>query len=358
MANAKPILDTTNVAYQVLCRLADLCTVAYDDYQVLRESLRILQMLPVGGGSSWLRLPGQEMFSPSGSFLPPESSTSAIPEDHHLVQSLQAQPLVILEPAEAEPIILLPPDRALALAPIQHDEVVLGLLGLVGERTMLEQLAPVIIASSKILGALVANSWLRRQQREAEDVAETLFCLAGELRKKGDLQDILGMLSELSLRLFSCDWAGVYIWQEEIPDDTQEGEIAGFVPVQIVTRIGRQAVHDEPPLLLEENPALELLLDDPRLYSFRDLQEQPRAMPIYLERHTLRGVVLVPIQHESHLLGLLSIGYRTPLPPLSSRAVSLAQGFARMVAVALDRTLTHAAREPMGQAQQPVEGEV
>jgi GAF domain-containing protein len=79
------------------------------------------------------------------------------------------------------------------------------------------------------------------------------------------------------------------------------------------------------------------------LLCLHDLRDQPKALPVYLERHGLRGLALVPLQQTpNNPLGLLSLGYRAPLAPLSGRTTALAHGLARMVAVALERERSRA----------------
>ncbi len=321
----------TDTLFDVLCRLADLSAVTADLYTLLNDTLHIcLEHLPIDGAVVWLRSDQQDMLTPGASKLPAGCSTSAISDDGDLLQALVDERVMIWERGQLEPLVVLPEGVAIALSPIQSEDVVVGVLGYVASTTTLQALIRMLEANANILSAPLANTWLRRQQAEADDVAQTLFLFANDLRTKNSLDDILSTLNNLALRVFNCDWSAVYTWSDEIGGQ--------FCPVQIVTRVGAQSVADEPAIAMGENPLLEMVFSEPLPTSIRDLREQPAALPLYLERHALRGVVLVPIKHADSPMGLLTLGYRLPMVTLSSRASSLAQGLARMVAVALERT--------------------
>lgn len=325
-------MPDTDTLFEVLCSLAHLNTTTADLHTLLNDNLQMcLNELPLTGAVVWLRSNEQAMLTPSGSRLPQGCSTSAITEENELLARAIREDGLILESKEAEPLILLPEGMAISLAPIEGEDTLLGLVGYIAANMVLEPMQMLLQANADLLSGPIVATWLRRQQAESEDVANTLFQFAGELRTKGNLEDILGTLNNLALRLFNCDWTAVYVWE-----DDDEGK---FVPVHIGSRIGPQSVEGEPPLVLQETPILELVLEDPQPYSLRDLRKQPNALPVYAERHGLRGLVLIPIKYETQALGLLTLGYRTPLVPLSSRLTSLAQGLARLVAVALDRTI-------------------
>jgi hypothetical protein len=325
------MVPNPDILFDVLCRLADLSAATADLYTLLNDTLQIcLEHLPIDGAVVWLRSDQQDMFAPGASRLPAGCSTSAMADDVELLQALVDERVVIFESGQLEPLVVLPEGVALALSPIQSEDIVVGLLGYVASSTTLQALIRMIEANANILSAPLTNTWLRRQQAEADDVAQTLFLFANDLRTKNSLDDILSTLNNLALRVFNCDWSAVYAWSDEM-----DGQLC---PVQIVTRVGGQSVVDEPAIAMVENPLLEMVFSEPLPTSIRDLREQPTALPLYLERHALRGLVLVPIKHESAPMGLLTLGYRMPMVTLSSRASSLAQGLARMVAVALERT--------------------
>ncbi len=318
-------------AFLVISKLAHVCAIHTELPGLLQSILQTsLDHLPLTGAVIWLRSPEHDILTPIASRVPYASSaaTSAIAEDDTLVQRIFDTGYLVLEAEAAQPLVNLPEQTVLAIAPIHSDDALLGMIGYITERDHLETLAPILITNADVLCTAVASAWLRRQQQEADDVAETLFKFAGELRAQSNLDTILGTLNNLALRVFNCDWSAVYIWKTE-----------GFTPVQIMTRVGEQSIAEEPVLDLNQNPLLEFALDNPRLLSLTDLREQPGAIPLYAQRHELRGLVLVPIQKAANSpLGLLTIGYRAPLTTFSSRATALAHGVARMVAVALEHT--------------------
>jgi uncharacterized protein YigA (DUF484 family) len=323
--------------FTVLSTIARRTTTTSDLYDILNAALHTsLSHLPLTGAVVWLGSDEHDVLTPGISRVPADCATSAIAIDSPLVQRVMDSEHLLLEGAEAQNLMLLPHTTALVLAPIRSPDVLLGLLGYIGERASLARLTGLLEASAGVLSSVILSTWLRRQQQEADDVAATLFQFAGELRAQRSLEDILGTLNNLALRVFNCDWSAVYHWQE-----------SSFAPVQIMTRVGEQDVSGEPALVPGENPLLEMTVNDPQLLSVRDLREQPGALPAYVQRHSLRGVVLVPLQKTaSHPLGLLALGYRAPLTTLNSRATALAQGLARMVAIALERTMLQTQGEP------------
>lgn len=326
--SAKGSMPDRERFFVLLQRLAGLTASVTDLNKLLSATVgECIEHLPLSGVVMWLRAQDQEMLGPGASRLPRGASTSAISEEHALVARILVAGHLILKGDESLPLMLLPNTAALAVAPIRSGDTLLGLLGYIAHPTTLEPLVDMLETSANLLSGSFASAWLRRQQAEADDVADTLFQFASELRIQRSLNTILGMLNNLALRVFNCDWSGVYIWQDN-----------SFKPIQVMTRVGQQAVDDEPLLHLHDNPMLEILLTNPKLLYLYDLRDQPNALPVYLERHALRGLVLVPLQQTpSNPLGLLSLGYRAPLAPLSGRTTALAQGLARMVAVALER---------------------
>ncbi len=326
-------LPDTAQFFETLCNLARISrTTTTDLYRLLNETLEVcLEDLPLSGAVVWLRAHEQDVLTLGSSRLPASCSTSAIAESNELLQAALTEGSLVLTREEAVELIQLSENHAIAIAPIQSEDTLFGLLGYVASSDILAPMSALLEANADILSAPTLTAWLRRQQSETDDVADTLFQFAGELRAQGNLDDILGTLNKLSMRVFNCDLAAVYNWEE--------GEEEGmFAPVQLMTRVGAQPIEDEPSLRLSDNPLLELVIEDPELNAIRDLREQPTALPIYLDRHNLRGIVLVPILHDTRPMGLLTLGYLSPLVPLSSRSSSLALGLARMVAVALDRT--------------------
>lgn len=319
--------------FDVLCSLAHFGATVADVSLLVQNMIQVyLEVLPVSGVVVWLRDNERDMLAPGGSRLPKGYSTSALPENDELVQRISEEGFVLIGPGAADSLILLPEDKAVALVPIQSSDTLLGILGCVANVPALEVLDSLLVATANILSAPFANAWLRRQQAESEDVEDTLFQFAGELRAQRSLEDILTTLNNLALRLFACDWAGVYVWNDDAGGT--------FQPVQIMTRVGVQPLDDEPSLLMQQTPVFEMVFSDMHPTLVLDLRDQPTALPVYLERHRLRGLVLVPIQHETNPQGLLAIGYLAPLATFTSRASTMAQGLARMVAVALQRTRT------------------
>ncbi len=331
--STRPAVGTDTPAFVLLETLARLSVTEINLARLLDTALPVLlDRLPLAGVVVWLRDPERDMLAPSASRLPPGYSSSALPEDAPLLQRTVAAGPLRRPPHAAQPLLLLPADRVLAAAPIQNGGMLLGVLGCVGEPDQIEPLLPLVGVCADMLSGPVVNTLLRRQQAEAEDVTSTIFQFAGELRSQQSLEAILGTLNNLALRVFNCDWSAVYIWEGE----QTSGE---FRPVQIMTRVGEQSLAEEPVLQVNTNPLLELTFNTPQIVSLPDLGQQPAALPAYNERHALRGLVLVPIQQAaSQPMGLLVLGYRTPLTTFSSRANALAQGVARIVAVALERT--------------------
>jgi uncharacterized protein YigA (DUF484 family) len=316
-------------SFTVLSALAHLGATSTDLYSLLRAALHTsMEHLPLAGMAVWLRSSEQDVLTPGISYLPSVYATSAIAEDAPLLQRLQDKAYLLLDSAEAAPLIEMPDaETVLALAPIRSADLLLGLLGYVGPRADLLPWLPLLTASANVLSGPMLSMWIRRQQAEADDVEATLSEFAAELRGQRGLDDILRTLNNKSLRAFDCDWSAVYLWQEQ-----------GFVPVQIMTRVGEQPLKHEPTLRPAENPVLEVVLEDARLLALPDLREQPSALPDYAQ-HALRGVVLVPLHKANESpLGLLVLGYRAPLSTFGSRATALSQGLARMVTVALSRT--------------------
>lgn len=330
-------LPDTAQFFETLCKLARLSsTMITDLHRLLNESLHVcLEELPLSGAVVWLRASEKDVITPGVSRLPSGYSTSAIAESHDILQEIQNEGVIILDYDEAEPLLALPEGQALAITAIESEDALLGLVGYVADTTTLTVMTPFLEAHADILSAPALTAWLRREQAENQDVADTLFRFAGELRAQRSLEDILSTLNNLALRVFNCDWSAVYIWDKQ--DSQGQGQ---YTPVQIMTRIGQQPIDDEPSLGIQDNPILELVIADPELSSLRDLREQPTTLPVYQQRHGLRGLVLVPILHETNPMGMLALGYRVPLVPLSSRATALAQGLARLVGIALDRTRT------------------
>jgi GAF domain-containing protein len=319
----------------ILCTLARLNATHSDLHELINNVLTTcLEALPLTGAVVWLRSNEQDIFTPSGAFLPKGYSVSALSDDSSLIQGVVMRGAAVVDRAEAEALVLIPEEGlAVALVPVQSSEgTLLALLGYIAPRDTLKPLLRLFEASANMLSASVINMWLRRQQADADAVADTLFRFAGELRKQETRGAILSMLGDATLKTFNCDWAAVYSWQEE-----QEA----FVPVHIVTRVGPQPVEEETPLVMADHPILELVFQERHPHSLRDLRSQPGALPIYLDRYALRGVMLVPIQHESTPLALLVSGYRAPMVTLTGRTTALARGLARMVAIALKRTEEH-----------------
>lgn len=317
----------------ILCTLARLNASHSDLHDLLNNVLTTcLDALPLTGAVVWLRSNEQDMFAPSSAFLPPGYSTSALSDESSLIQEVVAQGAAVFASQEVEALVLMPADLAIALVPVQSSEgTLLALLGYIAPSSILPPLLPVFEASANMLSAAVVNMWLRRQQADADAVADTLFRFASELRKQETHDAIFSLLGEVALKTFNCDWSAAYRWTEE-----KEGDL--LVPVHIVTRVGPQPVQEEAPLIIAEHPILELVLHEQQPHSLRDLRSQPGALPDYRDRYALRGIVLVPIQHESISLALLVAGYHAPLVTLTGRTTALAKGLARMVATALART--------------------
>lgn len=317
--------------FDMLCSLAHFSTHVTDISTLVQDTLQTsLESVPLEGAVIWLRANEQDMLTPGGSRLPQGCSTSAISEDNEILQRAVDEGYLLLEASAAEPLVMLPAESAIALAPVQNSDMVLGLLGHIANRAALESLDALLVASANIISAPVAAAWLRRQQAESGDIEGTLSQFARELRKQQHMEDILITLNNQAVQQFDCDWAGVYTWSDE-----QEGTLR---PVQIVTRVGEQPLEGEPSLVIQETPLFEMVFSDLHPTSIRDLRDQPAALPVYMERHGLRGVVFVPIQHEAAPQGLLVLGYLAPLATFRSRASTLVQGLVRMVALALERT--------------------
>lgn len=326
---SEEVVPISAQSFEVLSTVARLSARTTNLYDLLTATLHTyLDQLPLVGAVVWLRDNEHDMLAPVLARLPANCAASAIAEDDALMQELLETDSLLLASAEAQTLLTLPDTLLLALVPLQHADVLLGLLGYVADEETLESVYPVQESSAHVLSVAVASAWLRRQQVEADEVSATLFKFAEELRAQRSLTDILATLNNLALRVFNCDWSAVYHWDNDV-----------FCPVQIMTRIGEQPLDGEPLLELAANPVLEMLLSDHQILSVRDLREQPGAVPIYLARHDLRGLVLVPLQRGAgEPLGLLALGYRAPLTSFRSHAMALAQGVARMVAVALERT--------------------
>jgi uncharacterized protein YigA (DUF484 family) len=316
-------------AFEVLSMLARLGATSTDLYSLLRAALYTsMDHLPLGGMAIWLRSSEQDVLTPGISHLPPTYSISAIPEDAPPLRHVLDTDYVLLEGEAARALVEIPEAGVvLALAPIRSADLLLGLLGYVGPRAELLPWLPLLTASADVLSGPVLSMWVRRQQAEADDVEAALAQFAEDLRRQRGLDDILRTLNNHALHAFDCDWSAAYLWQE-----------AGFVPVQIMTRVGEQTLKHEPTLRPAENPVLEVVLEDARMLSLPDLRDQPNALPAYAQ-HALRSAVIVPLHKAGESpLGLLVLGYRSPLTTFSNRATALAQGVARMVTVALSRT--------------------
>ncbi len=333
MGNQEHMSDTF---FETLCLLAHSSATTTDLHRLMNQVLQIsLDRLPLMGMVVWLRSHEQAMLTPGSSRLPAGCSISAIAEDTPVVQRVTStQHCQILTREQAEPLLLLPPDSALALAPIQSEDALLGLLGYLAPHHTLAAMQRLLQACANMLSAPLLSAWLRRQQAEAEDVADTLFDFTANLREQKNTEDILTTLNDEARERFNSDLAAVYLWS--VSDSTN----GMFVPVQVQTRMGVQPLNHEPSLLLDDNPILELVISDPDLNALTDLREQPTAIPIYLARHNVRGLVLIPIMYDTTTpLGMFALGYRAPLVPLSRRSTLLAQEMARIVAVALQHTI-------------------
>jgi hypothetical protein len=314
-------------AFSLVRNLARLTTTTTELHSVLDAALRTcLDSLSLAGAVVWLRSNEQDILTPAISRVPPQCSASAIAEDNPLPQQALARGHRLVSGSEAEALLLLPEHLTLAVAPIRNDDVLLGLLGFLGDAEHLPALGTVLEACADVLSGAVVSAWLRRQQAEADDVATTLFRFAGELRPQPTPTTIARQVTALSLSMLSCDWSAVYQWQQQ-----------AFSPLHIATRVGEQAVENEPALSPAHSPVLEVVLADPELLSIRDLRRQTNVLPEYVERYGLRGLVLVPLQKAPHEpLGLLALGYLAPLETLSSRTTAMCNGLARMVTVALE----------------------
>ncbi|NJP04490.1 MAG: GAF domain-containing protein [Chloroflexaceae bacterium] len=318
------------VQFALMSQLAHISATIADLTTLLNTTLTTcLDYLPLEGMLIWLRANEQDVFTPSVSYLPADSSTSALPMDASLVLNLQEEGYLLLNATDVEDIMFIPDYAGIALVPIHNGESLLALLGVIAPEATLAPLKELIITIGNLLSGPIAADWLREQYTEASNVADTLFQFAGELRSQNSLADILSTLNKLTLRVFHCDWSSVYMWKDN-----------AFTPIQIMTRVGEQPVIDEPVLKPSQDALLELIFENPDLFAITDLREQPNALPLYLERHDLRGLVLVPITQRltDTPMGLFTLGYRMPLSPLSSRAIALAHGLARMVAIALEQT--------------------
>lgn len=322
-----PNLDY-DLFFHVVSDIAHCCATTSDLQEVLTQSITIcIESFGLSGAVVWLRAREQAMIAPGISRLPSGSSTSAISEDDSLIQRVLSNGVISLHQTEAQSLVVLPEQTDLALAPIQSEGFLLGLIGFLGHPATLPPLCGTLETCANVLSGALVNNWLRRQQAEADTMAQTLLQFAAELRSRRSLGAILTTLNDLAARVFNCDWSAVYLWED-----------AQFQPIQARTRTGEQPLSDEPCLRIEDNPVLEVVMTDPQMVSLHDLREQPNALPTYLEHHDVRGVILIPLQQTPGTpLGLLAVGYWVPLIPLGHHLTSLAPSLARMVAVALER---------------------
>lgn len=327
-------LPDTAQLFETLCKCArvssiittDLSKLFHTTFQLCQEELRL------SGAVVWLQSKEQDVLSPASSLLPEGSSTSAITSHDEILQLVVEEGSVILSNTEAEALIQLSDDDAIALAPIETEDTVLGLLGYIAPYDTLVPITPLLEANADILCAPIISSWLHREQHETDDIAETLSQFATSLRSKQSVEEIFAMLNTYAQQAFHNDWSGAYMWKYG------EDEGGAFYPKHIVTRAGIQPLEEEPRLSIQEHPILELVISDPEINTLRNLCEQANILSIYHQRHNLRGIVLVPILHENDPKGLLTLGYYTPLIPLTSRQTSIAKGLAHMVGIALSKT--------------------
>lgn len=317
----------------VIAATARTAATEHEVYSLLNGCVRVWhQHLPVDGTIVWLRAEGQDVLTPVLTRIPHgTASTSAIGEEHALVHRLVEQQSAVLGQAEADPLVAFP-DRggALVVAPIAHADMLLGLVGFLATTDGAHDLRPLLRVTADMLAPALAYAWVRRQQAEADDVGRVLYQFAGQLRDLSDAAAIAAALAQHAIQTFEGDRAVAYRW---------DAARRSYVPVAGMTRIGVADTRIDPPLSPGDFPLLEVLIGNNDTLAITDLREQPRAMAPFVDLHDLRGLVLVPVQMRSDApQALLIVGYRAPLARFGSRMKAIAQGIARMVAVALSRT--------------------
>lgn len=315
----------------VLRRLAHSARNATDMNELLRNAIyTILLQLPMSGAVIWLHHIEQGMLAPTVSRLPDGCSSNAIAASDSLVRRLMKQDALLLDDQQAGGLMLLTDHLNLHVIPIRSTDKLLGLLGFVGESTTLRALTSLLEISAALLSGPLLNEWIQRQQADSEDVSTTLEQFATKLREQDDQQAILQTLNDHAQRVFPCDWSAVYLW---------DGAGAAFRPVQLLTRSGKQARESPPVLPVSDNPLLRQVGRSGQVHTITDMRDEQGPFENLLQRYTLRGLMLIPLQRTpGETPGLLLLGYRLPLIPPSSRDMKLAKGLSRMVAVALEQT--------------------
>ncbi|NJK78993.1 MAG: GAF domain-containing protein [Chloroflexaceae bacterium] len=300
--------------------------------EMLRESIRIvLYELPMSGAAVWIYNTDQGMLAPSNSRLPTGCSSNAISVDDPMVARVLGNEYMLLDEAESLALMQLSDNLSLSVTSIRSGNQMLGLLGYVGERSVLNALAGLLEINAAILAGPLLIERMRRQQSDTENVGAILYQFASQLREQHTLFEILRTLDEVALQTFGCDWVGGYIWEQ-----------GSFHAVHISNRQGTQPVKDEPSLNMGNTPLLRYLFTETPFYTMPDLREEPDVTPFHYDQHGLRGLVLVPLQRNprgTNPLGLLILGYRMPLVPFSHRYTQIARGMARIVGIALEQTL-------------------
>lgn len=316
----------------ILKSLTRIAQTTPDINDVLRETIRVtLLQLPLSGATIWVLNTDQQVLTPVASRLPAKCSTNAIANDDPIIIWLRQQHHLLLDETTASPLMHLTDNLTLSVAPIRCSDRLVGVLGYVAERNVLAALSDFLEISAATLGGALLESILQQQQSDSEDVGAILFRFAVELRKQQQIDMILTSLNNMALKVFQCDWAGVYIREED-----------GFRAMQINTRTGQRSADPADTLMATDSTLIAMLLQQPRLHTITDLPDEPASLPGYVARHSLRGVVLVPLQRipdQSQPNGLLALGYRTPLVPLNRRSIHLARGMARIVGIALEQTM-------------------
>lgn len=317
----------------VIAETARTAATEHEVYSLLNGCVRVWNRhLPVDGTIVWLRAEGQDVLTPVLTRVAHGgASTSAISEEHALVQRLVEQQSVVLGQADADPLVAFPErDSALVVATVTHADTLLGLVGFLAPMDSAHDLLPLLRVTADVLAPALAYAWVRRQQAEADDVGRVLYQFAAQLRPLSDATAISAALAQQALHVFDGDRAVAYHW-----DATHRQ----YTPVAGMTRIGVADTSDDPPLSPGDFPLLEVLIGNNDTLAITDLREQPRALSPFIDLHDLRGLVLVPVQMRSdEPQALLIVGYRAPLARFGSRMKAVAQGIARMVAVALSRT--------------------
>ncbi len=321
----------------ILKALTRIAQTTPDINDVLRETIHLtLLQLPLSGATIWVLNADQHILTPVASRLPAKCSTNAIADDDPLIIWLRQQHHLLLEEADASPLMHLTDNLNLAVAPIRCADRLVGAMGYVAERNVLVALSDFLEISAATLGGALLEALLQQHESDSEDVGAILFRFAVELRKKQQIDMILASLNDMALKVFQCDWAGVYIREED-----------HFRAMHLNTRTGQREAQPDDTLAATESKLIAMLLQQPRLHTITDLREEPDSLPGYVARHSLRGVVLVPLQRipdQSRPHGLLLLGYRVPLVPLNRRSTHLARGLARIVGIALEQTMLN--RDP------------